>query len=106
MPVQETWVQPLIWEDPTSHGATKPMSCNYGACALEATTTEALEPGAHAPLQEKLPQREAHTLQLESSLQQQRRPRTAKGINEIILKNLCFNPFLLIFPNCCWKNEE
>lgn len=63
-------------------------------------------PGALAPLQEKLPQREAHALQLESSLQQQRRPRTAKGINEIILKNLCFNPFLLSFPIAVGKRKN
>ena len=24
-PMQETWVQSLVWEDPTCHGATKPM---------------------------------------------------------------------------------
>ena len=25
----------LVWEDPTYHGATKPMCCNYWACTLE-----------------------------------------------------------------------
>ena len=33
--MQETWVQSLVWEDPTCHGATKPVCHNYGACALE-----------------------------------------------------------------------
>ena len=35
LPVQGTWVQSLVWEDPTCHGATKPVRHNYGACALE-----------------------------------------------------------------------
>ena len=44
----------LVWEDPTCHGATKPVHHNYWACALEpashnywslcATTTEARAP--------------------------------------------------------------
>ena len=27
--MQGTWVQALVWEDPTCHGATKPVSHNY-----------------------------------------------------------------------------
>ena len=34
LPLQETWVLSLIWEDPTCHGAVKPKSHKYGACAL------------------------------------------------------------------------
>ena len=26
-----TWVRFLVWEDPAHHGATKPVSRNYGA---------------------------------------------------------------------------
>ena len=37
LPMQETWVQPLLWEDPTGRGATKPVSHSYWACALEPT---------------------------------------------------------------------
>ena len=33
--MQGTRVQALVWEDPTCHGATKPMHHNYWACALE-----------------------------------------------------------------------
>ena len=33
--MQGTWVQALVWEDPTCHGATKPVLHNYRACALE-----------------------------------------------------------------------
>ena len=27
--IQESWVQSLVWEDPTCHRATKPMCHNY-----------------------------------------------------------------------------
>ena len=29
LPVQETWVRSLVWEDPTCRGATKPVRHNY-----------------------------------------------------------------------------
>ena len=35
LPMQATQVQALVLEDPTCHGATKPMRHNYWACALE-----------------------------------------------------------------------
>ena len=35
LPMQGTWVRPLVREDPTCHGATKPVRHNYWACALE-----------------------------------------------------------------------
>lgn len=35
VPKQETWVQPLIWKDPTCHRATQPVHHNYLACALQ-----------------------------------------------------------------------
>ena len=35
LPVQETRVWALVWEDPTCRRATKPMHHNYWACALE-----------------------------------------------------------------------
>ena len=38
--MQGTWVRALIREDPTCHGATKPMRHNYWACALEPTCLE------------------------------------------------------------------
>ena len=75
--MQETQVWSLDREDPTCHGATEPMGRNYWVCALEprnrnywahhATATEACSPRACAPQQEKLPQWEAGTLQLEKS---------------------------------------
>ena len=73
LPMQGTRVRALVREDPTCHGATKPVRHNYWACALEpashnywsprATTTEACVPRAHAPQREKPPQWEAHALQ-------------------------------------------
>ena len=35
LPMQGTWVRALVWEDPTHHGATKPVHHNYRACVLE-----------------------------------------------------------------------
>ena len=35
VPMQGTQVRPLVWEDPTCWGATKPLPHNYWACALE-----------------------------------------------------------------------
>ena len=75
--MQEVWVQPLVQEDATPHGATKLMSHNYWACALEppshnywsphATVIKSKRPRACAPQEETPPQWEAHSLQLESS---------------------------------------
>ena len=38
LPMQRTWVQALIWEDPTCCGAAQPVCYNYWACALEPTS--------------------------------------------------------------------
>ena len=35
LPMQGTWVQALVQEDPTCHGATKPVHHNYWTCTLE-----------------------------------------------------------------------
>ena len=35
LPIQGTQVQSLVQEDPTCHGATKPVRHNYWACTLE-----------------------------------------------------------------------
>ncbi|KAJ8782452.1 hypothetical protein J1605_010160 [Eschrichtius robustus] len=35
LPMQGIWVRSLVWEDPTCHGATKPVRHNYRACTLE-----------------------------------------------------------------------
>ena len=59
LPMQETGVRFLIWEEPTRHGATKLMSHNYWACTLEPRShnywthmpqlLQSLHPRAHAP---------------------------------------------------------
>ena len=75
--MQVTWVQSLLWEDPTCCGATKPMSHNYWAHALEPRSHNYWEhvlqllksscPRVHAHQPEKPPQCEARALQLQSS---------------------------------------
>ena len=60
LPMQGTKFQSLVWEDPTRHGATKPMRHNYWAHAPQllsphATTTEGRMPRARVPQQEKTP---------------------------------------------------
>ena len=35
LPMQGTWVRSLVWEEPTCHGATKPVHHNYWAGTLE-----------------------------------------------------------------------
>ena len=62
----------MIQEDPTCQAATKPVHHNCWACALEPGSfnywvLRSAYPRAPAPQQEKPPQWEAHTLQLESS---------------------------------------
>ena len=74
--MEETWVQSLVWEDPTSTEATKPMHHNYWAGALEprslnhwAHVLQLLkpeQPRAHALQREKPLEGEACTLQLPS----------------------------------------
>ena len=72
LPMQRTWVWALVQEDPTCHGATKPVRHNYWACIRAcklpwlrpcARTTEARTPRAHAPQHQKPPQSEACALQ-------------------------------------------
>ena len=89
LPMQGAWVRALVQEDPTCHGATKPVHHNYWAHALQPTSRNywAHVPRARAPQQEKPPQWEASTLQrrvappspqLEKAGAQQQRPNAAK----------------------------
>ena len=57
LPMQGTRVQALVREDPTCHGATKPVRHNYWACALEpashkcwAHTPQLLKPTCPEPV--------------------------------------------------------
>ena len=89
LPMQETQVRSLIWEDSTCCGATKPM-CQKKKRERERESKPMCHnywsPSAFALQQEEPPHWEVHTLQLESSpdsLQlekgwtQQQRPSTA-----------------------------
>ena len=46
LPMQGTWIWSLVQEDPTCHGATKPVHHNYWAWALEPSSHNYW---AHAP---------------------------------------------------------
>ena len=95
--MQGTQVRALVQEDPTCHGAAKPVRHNYWACALEAashnywspcaTTTEACAPRACALQREATTVRSpcitmkssSCSLQLEKAHAQQWRPKAAKN---------------------------
>ena len=49
LPMQETWVQFLVREDPTCGRATEPMHHNYWACALEPGSLNCWSPSALEP---------------------------------------------------------
>ena len=61
LPMQGTWVPSLVREDPSSLDATRPMNHNW------ARVLQPLKPAQHPLQQEKPPQWEACTPQLESS---------------------------------------
>ena len=95
LPRQEAKVWSLTQEDPTCHGAMKPMNLNYWAG----------RPRASALQQEKTQQWEAHaldsrlcSLQLEKACTQQRRPRTAKSKINKYLKISTISSQLSAFP--------
>ena len=45
--IQVTWIRALVWEDPTCHGATKPVHHKYWACALEPACHKTWSPRAY-----------------------------------------------------------
>ena len=88
--MQGTWVQSLVWENPTCHEATKPVRGNYwaGLWSPRAATTEGLQARAYAlPTSEVTAGRSLWTatreqpcsLQLEEAYVQQQKPRAAKN---------------------------
>ena len=81
LPMQGKWVQFLVWEDPTCHGATKPKCHSYGGLSAQtlcSATREASE------------MRRTHTamksspglLQPEKAYSEQQRPIAAKNKNK------------------------
>ena len=105
LPMQGTWVQSLVREDPTCHGAAKPVHGNYWACALEPASHNYWSPHAYSPCsatRETTATRGPHTAmksslrspQLEKACVQQWRPKAAKSIiNKRFL--LCWDVFPL-----------
>ena len=97
LPMQGTWVQALVWEDPTCRRATKPVCLNYWACTLDPkrhnkpahprATTEptCLEPGLRNKGNHSNEKPAHHneeypcSLQLEKACVQQQRPNAAKN---------------------------
>ena len=61
LPMQGAWVQSLVLEDPTCHGATNPVCHNYWACTLEPASHNYW---AHMPQLLKPTHSRAHVLQL------------------------------------------
>ena len=96
LPMQGTWVQSLVQEDPTCCRATKPVLHNYWGCALEPASHNyrARMPRAHALQQEK-PESTCTTTkssprspQLEKARALQQRPNAAKNkINKFKKRN-------------------
>ena len=78
LPMQGTWVRALVWEDPTCHGATAPVSHNYWACASGAlappTREAAIVRGPRTTMKSG-----PRSPQLEKALTQKWRPNTAKN---------------------------
>ena len=78
LPVQGTWVQALVWEDPTCHGATRPVSHKllslhvWSLCS--ATREAAIVKGPRTAMKSG-----PCSPQLEKALAQKRRPNTAKN---------------------------
>ena len=85
--MQGTWVQSLVLEDPTRHGATKPMHHNYWS-------PRALEPVLHnkrSHFNEKPAHRNKsspHSPQLKKAHAQQWRPNTTKNKYIYIFKKI------------------
>ena len=132
--MQETQVRSLTREDPVCLGATKPMFHNYWACTREPGNHSYWGPGpqllkparssAHAP-QEKPPQSEAHTRQLETSPHSpslEKSPHSNKDAAQSKLSKQFFfkkhlrgifglrigvrKPFFLAFNNLILKNMQ
>ena len=91
LPMQGTWVQSLVQEDPTCCGATKPVRHNYRACTLEPTShnyraraPQLLKPTRLEPVlcKKKSPRTATESSpcsqQLETARAQQRRPDTSQ----------------------------
>ena len=124
LPMQGTWVQSLVWKDFIHYEAAKPIATTTEACALESrscnyrahtATAEACAPTACAPQQEKPPQWEACTLQLERSshlLQLEKALMGSEGPGKPVNESIFFffnekeNIYIINCPNWCLGDGE
>ena len=90
LPMQGTWVRVLVREDPTCHGATKPVCHNYWARVPQLLKSACLEPNkyvSYSATREATAMRSLRTAtksspcspQLEKAHAQQQRPNAAKN---------------------------
>ena len=80
LPIQGTWVQSLVWEDPTCHGAIKPVCHNYCARVPQLLKPTRLEPvlcNKRSPC--TTTKSSPHSPQLEKAHVQQWRPNAANN---------------------------
>ena len=94
--------------EPTGHSfwARAPEASKAQLLSLSASTTEARAPSACTPRQEKPPQWEAWTPQLEKAHTQPQRPGTTKNINKIIPCTTTTEPsYNRILTNTSPKNK-
>ena len=68
LPMQGTWVQALVQEDPTCRGATKSVATKPQLLSPSATTTEARAPRACAPQQKATAMRSPRTIYPEKTI--------------------------------------
>ena len=89
------WGSCLAPGDPTCPGATKPLGHNYKACAQEPRSRNywSLRPRAHALQQERPPQWEALTPQLESSFHSLKLEKSPSSNEHPSIKKTLFKKF-------------
>ena len=98
LPKQGTQVPSLVWEDPTCHGASKPVCHNYWAWVLELPKLAYLEPMLHSERSHLSEESSSHLPQLEKALGQQQRPQFKhRTVLTFISFFFFFNSFVLIF---------
>ena len=79
LPMQGTQVSSLVWEDPTCHGATKPMHRNYWGRELQLLKRACLERVLCSKRSHCTQPRVASLTSTRESPQQKRRPSAAKN---------------------------
>ena len=103
LPMQGTWAPSLVWEDPTCHGAAKPVCQQFNprsGCHMP-QLLKPVNPGIPDSQQEKPPQWEALVPQTLKTRDQQPATKTdCSQINKIWTRCLC------ILKECLVKESE